>query len=179
MRGINDDELVPLLEFGGRVGAEVRFIEYMDVGGATHWRQDLVVPSAELLHSLSGYYGPISAIPEPGSTAPAGRFRLPDGRTFGVIASTTEPFCRTCDRARLTADGVFYTCLYATDGLSLREPLRQGASPDAIRSLIETRWRQRADRGAEIRHELRDRSVFLPVTALRADPHLEMHKRGG
>ncbi len=179
MRGINDDELVDLLEYGGRVGAEVRFIEYMDVGGATHWRQDLVVPCSELLGRLSGHYGPVSAIREPDSTAPASRFRLPDGRTFGVIASTTEPFCRTCDRARLTADGVLYTCLYATDGLSLREPLRQGASPDTIRSLVESRWRQRADRGAEIRHELRDRSVFLPVTALRADPHLEMHKRGG
>lgn len=179
MRGINDDELVDLLEYGGRVGAEVRFIEYMDVGGATHWRQDLVVPCAELLGRLSGHYGPVSPVREPGSTAPANRFSLPDGRTFGIIASTTEPFCRTCDRARLTADGVFYTCLYATDGLSLREPLRQGASPEAIRSLVETRWRQRVDRGAEIRHELRDRSVFLPVTALRADPHLEMHKRGG
>ena len=74
---------------------------------------------------------------------------------------------------------MLYTCLYATDGLSLREPLRQGASPDTIRSLVESRWRQRADRGAEIRHELRDRSVFLPVTALRAYPNLEIHKRGG
>jgi cyclic pyranopterin phosphate synthase len=179
MRGINDDELVDLLEYGGRLGAEVRFIEYMDVGGATHWRQDLVVPCTELLDRLTRHYGPVSAIREPASTAPANRFRLPDGRTFGVIASTTQPFCRTCDRARLTADGVFYTCLYATDGLSLREPLRQGASPDTLRSLIEARWRQRVDRGAEIRHELRDRSVFLPVTALRADPHLEMHNRGG
>lgn len=179
MRGINDDELVELLEYGGRVGAEVRFIEYMDVGGATHWRQDLVVPCAEILERLTGHYGAVHAIREPASTAPANRFQLPDGTTFGIIASTTEPFCRTCDRARLTADGVFYTCLYATDGLSLREPLRRGASPDTIRNLIEARWQRRTDRGAEIRHELRDRSVFLPVTALRADPHLEMHKRGG
>ena len=179
MRGINDDELVELLEYGGRIGAEVRFIEYMDVGGATHWRQDLVVSSADILNRLTGHYGTVHAIREPTSTAPASRYQLPDGTTFGIIASTSEPFCRTCDRARLTADGVFYTCLYATDGLSLREPLRHGASPEAMRDLIGARWQQRADRGAEIRHDLRHRSVFLPVTALRADPHLEMHKRGG
>jgi cyclic pyranopterin phosphate synthase len=179
MRGVNDDELVDLVEYGARVGAEVRFIEYMDVGGATHWRRDLVVPRIELVDRLSAHYGAIAALEEPGSTAPANRFVLPDGRTFGVIASTSEPFCRTCDRARLTADGVFYSCLYATDGLPLREPLRAGMPPAELEAMLRARWTARSDRGAEIRHELRDRSVFLPVTALRADPHLEMHKRGG
>jgi len=179
MRGVNDDELVDLVEYGARVGAEVRFIEYMDVGGATHWRPDLVVSRVELVDRLSAHYGAIAALEEPGSTAPANRFVLPDGRTFGVIASTSEPFCRTCDRARLTADGVFYSCLYATDGLPLREPLRAGMPPAELEAMLRARWTARSDRGAEIRHELRDRSVFLPVTALRADPHLEMHKRGG
>lgn len=180
MRGVNDDELVALLDYGWRLGAEVRFIEYMDVGGATHWRPDLVVPRAEMLARLSAILGSVVPADEPRSAAPADRFVLPDGRAFGIIASTTEPFCRDCDRARLTADGYFYTCLYATDGLALRDPLRAGLSADAIRSLIEGRWARRDDRAAVLRHEMQDRrTVFLPVSALRADPHLEMHKRGG
>ena len=96
-----------------------------------------------------------------------------------MIASTTAPFCRDCDRARITADGMFFTCLYATDGLALRPSLRRGDPDEAIARQIETRWLARADRGAEERVEMRDRSAFVPVSALRADPHLEMHKRGG
>jgi cyclic pyranopterin phosphate synthase len=179
MRGVNDDELVNLIEYGTHVGAEIRFIEYMDVGGATHWRPDLVVSRRDIVERLSAHYGAIDAIVDPGTTAPASEFRLPDGRVFGIISSTTEPFCQSCGRARLTADGVFYTCLYATDGVSLREPLRAGVSQDDLETLVRERWTARANRGAEVRHELRDRSVFLPVAALRADPHLEMHKRGG
>lgn len=180
MRGVNDDELVALLDYGARLGAEVRFIEYMDVGGATRWRHDLVVSRAEILARLSESLGPARPADEPRSAAPADRFVLPDGRVFGIIASTTEPFCRDCDRARLTADGQFYTCLYASDGLALREPLRAGVSADVIRTLIKNRWAARDDRAAELRHEMQDRrTVFLPVSALRADPHLEMHKRGG
>jgi cyclic pyranopterin phosphate synthase len=179
MRGVNDDELEALLEFAASIEAEVRFIEYMDVGGATRWAADTVVPRTEMLDRLRARFGEVRAIEEPGSTAPADRFALPDGRRFGVIASTTAPFCADCDRARITADGVFYTCLYATDGLALRPALRQGDSADAIATQIEARWRRRTDRGAEERVELRDRGAFVPVAALRADPHLEMHKRGG
>ena len=179
MRGLNDDELEPLIDFASAIDAEVRFIEYMDVGGATRWSTDTVVPRAELLDRLRARFGRVTAIEEPGSTAPADRFALPDGRIFGVIASTTAPFCAACDRARLTADGVFYTCLYATDGLALRPPLRRGDAPDAIAAAIAARWTRRADRGAEERLALRDRGAFVPVAALRADPHLEMHKRGG
>ena len=119
MRGVNDDELEPLLDFAASIGAEVRFIEYMDVGGATHWSSDTVVPRAEMLERLRTRFGTITSLEEPGSTAPAGRFALRDGRVFGVIASTTAPFCSDCDRARVTADGMFYTCLYAADGLAL------------------------------------------------------------
>ncbi len=113
MRGVNDDELEPLLDFAASIGAEVRFIEYMDVGGATRWSSDTVVSRAEMLDGLAKRFGRIAAVEEPGSTAPADRFALPDGRVFGIIASTTAPFCRSCDRARITADGMFYTCLYA------------------------------------------------------------------
>ena len=179
MRGVNDDELEPLLDFAASIAAEVRFIEYMDVGGATHWSSDTVVPRTEMLERLRRRFGGIKTIEEPGSTAPADRFALPDGRVFGVIASTTAPFCRDCDRARITADGMFFTCLYATEGLALRPSLRRGDPDEAIAGQIEARWRDRADRGAEQRVEMRERSVFVPVSALRADPHLEMHKRGG
>ena len=179
MRGVNDDELEPLLDYGASIGAEVRFIEYMDVGGATRWRSETVVPRRELIERLTTRFGAVTAIEEPGSTAPADRYALPDGRLFGIISSTTEPFCRDCDRARITADGVFFTCLYATDGLALREPMRQGASPKTMAALVEERWTARRDRGAEERVEVRDRTVYIPVATLREHPHLEMHKRGG
>jgi GTP 3',8-cyclase len=177
-RGDNDDELVDLLEFGREHDAEVRFIEYMDVGGATKWRPDAVVSRAEMLARLSHHYGPIAPVDEV-SSAPAERFRLPDGRTFGIIASTTQPFCRTCDRARLTADGVLLLCLYAQHGTDLRRPLRAGASHDTLRRLIEAVWASRADRGAEERRAVRGRGAFIPVSVLKRDAHLEMHTRGG
>src|SRR5207244_298270 len=117
MRGVNDDELADLIEFGRTVPAEVRFIEYMDVGGATRWSMDQVVSRAEILEVLALRYGTIEPLVEPASTAPAERFRLSDGTTFGIIASTTAPFCRSCDRSRLTADGMWYLCLYAVAGV--------------------------------------------------------------
>src|SRR6516164_6364801 len=147
MRGVNEDELAALIEYGKSARAEVRFIEYMDVGGATRWSAD--------------------------------RFTLGDGTTFGIISSTTEPFCRSCDRSRLTADGMWYLCLYATQGLDLRGPLRRGASSDDLRTLIANRWRSRDDRGAEQRLALGGQRAFVPVQdLLKRDPHLEMHTRG-
>jgi cyclic pyranopterin phosphate synthase len=178
IRGVNDDELAPLVEYGRTVGAEVRFIEYMDVGGATHWSPERVVPRTEILGALERRFGPIR--PEPGeASAPAERFRLADGTIFGIIASTTAPFCRSCDRSRLTADGLWYGCLYAANGTDLRAPLRAGASREELRAILEGTWRARADRGAEERLALRGRSPLLPVDTLRRDPHLEMHTRGG
>jgi cyclic pyranopterin phosphate synthase len=109
IRGTNEDELIDLIEYGKRVEAEVRFIEYMDVGGATQWSMDKVVSRADILAHLEHHYGTISPIREH-SSAPAERFRLPDGTVFGIIASTTTPFCRSCDRSRLTADGMWYLC---------------------------------------------------------------------
>jgi GTP 3',8-cyclase len=180
IRGVNDDEVADLIEYGKSVDAEVRFIEYMDVGGASRWSPERVFSRREILGVLSRRYGSIESIAEPGSSAPAERFALPDGTTFGIIASTTEPFCRTCDRSRLTADGMWYLCLYATRGLDLREPFRRGASIDDIKALIAGAWRDRTDRGAEERLALGDRRAFVPVQdLLRKDPHLEMHTRGG
>jgi len=178
MRGVNDDELAPLIEYGRTVPAEVRFIEYMDVGGATRWSKDKVVSRAEMLETLARRYGRIEPVIEE-STAPADRYRLPDGAVFGIISSTTEPFCASCDRSRLTADGVFYLCLYAQQGVDLRGPLRRGASRGELSALITGAWSRRTDRGAEERLRLRDRTPLVQIGRLREDPHLEMHTRGG
>jgi cyclic pyranopterin phosphate synthase len=178
IRGVNEDELVDLVEFARRHEAEVRFIEYMDVGGATHWSLSRVVSRREMLDALSGHYGPITPVIEE-SSAPADRYTLPDGTTFGIISSTTEPFCESCDRSRLTADGLWYLCLYAPRGTDLRGPLRAGASPEDLAQLIHATWEVRSDRGAEERLASRDRSPLIPVDRLRRDPHLEMHTRGG
>jgi cyclic pyranopterin phosphate synthase len=178
IRGVNEDELAPLLEFGRRAGAEVRFIEYMDVGGATRWSRDKVVSRAEMLGALARRYGPITPVSEK-TSAPAERFRLADGTVFGIIASTTAPFCGFCDRSRLTADGLWYLCLYAAGGTNLAQPLRAGASRQELQEFIGAIWRGRADRGAQVRLGMRDRAPLVPLTTLRRDPHLEMHTRGG
>jgi GTP 3',8-cyclase len=179
IRGFNDDELEDLLRFARDQRAELRFIEYMDVGGATGWRMADVVSQREMLARLAAAFGPVEPLPEPGSSAPAERFRLADGTVFGVIASTTQPFCRTCDRARLTADGHLYRCLYAVEGLDLREPLRLGHTDLVVAGLIAEAWRARTDRGAELRSLLPERGALFQLDSLRADPRKEMHTRGG
>jgi GTP 3',8-cyclase len=178
IRGVNDDELIELIEFARTVPAEVRFIEYMDVGGATRWSMDQVVSRDEMLGVLERHYGPIEPLVEQ-TTAPADRYRLQDGTVFGIIASTTAPFCASCDRSRLTADGIWYLCLYAQRGTDLRGPLRDGASREALKTLVASTWRDRRDRGAEERLQLRHRSPLVQIAKLREDPHLEMHTRGG
>jgi len=178
IRGFNDDELVELIEFGRQYGAEVRFIEYMDVGGALRWSPQQVVSRAEMLRQLERRYGRATPLEESGS-APADRYRLPDGAIFGVISSTTQPFCGTCDRARLTADGMMFLCLYASQGIDLKRRLRAGEPEDAIASAITAAWRHRADRGAEERLRVSARGVLFPLDELRKDPHREMHTRGG
>ncbi len=178
IRGTNDDELIPLVEYGRGVGAEVRFIEYMDVGGATKWTGQAVVSRREMLARLDDHYGAIVPIDE-ASSAPAARYRLPDGTTFGIISSTTEPFCAACDRSRLTADGVWLLCLYAAAGTDLRRPLRAGASAEELRRLLTAVWSVRADRGAEERLGMDRETTLIPVRSLRRNAHLEMHTRGG
>jgi cyclic pyranopterin phosphate synthase len=187
MRGENDDELADLIEFGRSNRVEVRFIEYMDVLGATKWSMAKVVSRDEMLQRLEQRYGKVKAAAET-SSAPASRFLLPDGTVFGIIASTTSPFCRTCDRSRITADGMWYRCLYATSGTDLRKLLR-GAPVNAnasrepadteIANLIAEAWRGREDRGAEERASRNHREAFTAIEELRRDPHLEMHTRGG
>jgi GTP 3',8-cyclase len=181
IRGFNDDELGELLEFGRAEGAELRFIEYMDVGGATHWSMGQVVSQREMLERLGRRYGPIAPVAQMGgdARAPAERFRLPDETTFGIIASVTAPFCRTCDRSRVTADGTWFLCLYAGQGVDLRAPLRGGADDEELAALIRATWQGRTDRGAEERLGVADRAALYRIDSLRADPHREMHTRGG
>jgi cyclic pyranopterin phosphate synthase len=155
----------------------VRLIEYMDVGGATHWSMERVVSRREMLERLAERYGAVAPIEE-ASSAPADRYRLADGTVFGIISSTTQPFCSDCDRGRLTADGLWFTCLYAGTGLDLRRALRAAATPEEIAALIRSGWEARRDRGAEDRLAGRDRTL-IPLERLRRDPHLEMHTRGG
>jgi cyclic pyranopterin phosphate synthase len=178
IRGTNEDELVDLLEVGKRFDAEVRFIEYMDVAGATQWSMERVYSKVEILSVLEECYGPAEPMEE-GRWAPAQRFTLPDGTVFGIISSTTEPFCRTCDRSRLTADGLWYLCLYAHEGVDLRQSLRDSASNEELVSLIRAKWTARDARGAELRKELDDRSPAARAEDLQKDPHREMHTRGG
>ena len=178
IRGVNDDELIELIAFGREHHAEVRFIEYMDVGGATQWSMDRVVSRTQMLDLVAERYGTPTPLHEE-SSAPARRYQLSDGTTFGIIASTTAPFCADCDRSRLTADGMWYLCLYATEGIDLRRSLRSGVSPEAIGAILRASWGQRRDRGAEDRLASGARAPLIPLDRLRRDPHLEMHTRGG
>jgi len=180
VRGFNDDEMVQLLEFARGRRVEVRFIEYMDVGGATRWSPGDVVSRSEILEALGAHFGPLEPVDEPGEIcAPAERFALSDGTTFGVIASTTTPFCRSCGRSRLTADGMWLLCLYADTGTDLKTYLRQGAPDDEIAALITSVWLSRRDRGAEERLGMPGRGPLHMQEQLRRDSHREMHTRGG
>ena len=181
IRGFNDDEVPDLVEFGRSRGAEVRFIEYMDVGGATRWRAADVVPQPEILAAVARRYGPVRPLAGRGS-APAERFALSDGTAFGVIASTTRPFCGACDRARLTTDGLAFLCLYGERGLDLRGRLRGGATRAELAAAVAEAWRGRDDRGAERRKALGHRGArgaLLGIEELRRAPHREMHALGG
>jgi GTP 3',8-cyclase len=179
MRGLNDDELADLIEFGRALDAEVRFIEYMDVGGATRWSAGQVVTRSEILDNLGRRFGGVQPLPAKQGPAPAARYVLPDGTTFGIIASVTQPFCGACDRARLTPDGVCLLCLYAREGVDLKPLLRSGVAPEEIAARIAAIWRNRNDRGAEERPALASRGALFQIEDLRKDPHREMHTRGG
>jgi len=182
IRGFNDDELIDLLEYAKSRKLELRFIEYMDVGGANRWSMKDVVPIGEILDLLESHYGPIDRV-EPTNEyeerAPASRFVLSDGTVFGIVASTTRPFCQTCDRSRMTADGMWFKCLYAPDGINLKDVLRATDDDNKIAETIRGSWEKRTDRGAEERLLLPNRSAFRRTGAECSGRHLEMHARGG
>jgi cyclic pyranopterin phosphate synthase len=178
MRGTNDDELLAMLDFARERALEVRFIEYMDVGGATRWDMSRVVSATEIIERIGAARGGVTPEDLERTAAPADRYQTGDGQRFGVIASTTRPFCGGCDRARLTADGQFITCLYARAGTPIAKVLRTHGARAAADSIIEL-WTRRSDRGAEERAVLTTREALAQPGELQREPHLEMHTRGG
>ena len=167
-RGVNDHCVLEMAEHFRRAGHVLRFIEYMDVGTTNHWSMDDVVPAAEILHTIDASWSLEPLQPSyPGEVAT--RYRYRDGAgEIGLIASVTQPFCGSCTRARLSADGKLHTCLFATAGHDLRGLLRGGASDQEITRHLRSIWTHRADRYSEAR------------TALSADePKVEMSYIGG
>jgi cyclic pyranopterin phosphate synthase len=150
-RGVNENSVLDMARHFRGTGCIVRFIEYMDVGTANGWRLDDVVPAAEMIEMIDDELPLEPVDPNPGGEV-AQRYRYRDGGgELGVIASVTQPFCSECTRARLSAEGVLYTCLFAASGHDLRALLRQDRSDEQIAEYLETTWRARTDRYSEIR----------------------------
>jgi cyclic pyranopterin phosphate synthase len=167
-RGVNEASLLPMARWARETGVTLRFIEYMDVGHSNGWRLDEVVPAAEIVEVIAAAW-PVEAAEPTYRGEVAGRWRYADGGgEFGVISSVTQPFCRDCTRARLSAEGRLYTCLFAVDGHDLRELLRSGASDAGLAEAIESIWLRRGDRYSELRS--------AATTAL---PRIEMFAMGG
>jgi cyclic pyranopterin phosphate synthase len=167
-RGLNEDSVLPMARFARERGYTLRFIEYMDVGHTNGWALAEVVPAAELVGTI-GTELPLEPLPPqyPGEVASRWRYRDDVGE-IGVISSVTQPFCGGCTRARLTAEGVLYTCLFGTEGVDLRAALRDGHDDDALRTQLEGVWSARVDRYSELRSE-----------ATVALPKVEMSRIGG
>jgi cyclic pyranopterin phosphate synthase len=156
MRGTNDGEIVDLVERFRGSGHIVRFIEYMDVGNRNHWTMDRVVPSRELVERIAQRW-PLHPVDPNYRGEVAERYAFDDGvGEVGFISSITNPFCGDCTRARLSSEGVLYTCLFARSGVDLRAPLRKGATDAELSELISSTWLQRGDRYSEIRSSLQN-----------------------
>jgi cyclic pyranopterin phosphate synthase len=150
-RGENDDSIVPMARWARDEGLILRYIEYMDVGHSNGWRLDDVVPAAEIVAAIDSVM-PLQPVEPAYQGEVARRWRYRDGSgEIGVIASVTAPFCGDCTRARLSADGKVFTCLFATAGTDLREPLRSEATDEELAALIGGLWSARTDRYSEIR----------------------------
>jgi GTP 3',8-cyclase len=155
-RGLNDHTALDLVEHFRGTGVIVRFIEYMDVGNRNHWSLERVVPSKELMQRIHARW-PLHAVEENYRGEVAERYAFDDGSgEVGFISSVTNPFCGACTRARLSSEGVFYTCLFATAGTDLRAPLRNGATDTELLELIRTTWQGRGDRYSELRQSLKN-----------------------
>lgn len=167
-RNINDHTILDLVEHFRKGGHTVRLIEFMDVGNVNHWDRQLVVPSAELLKVIHDRWSLRPVAKQPlGETAR--RYAFNDGHgEIGFISSITEPFCGDCSRARVTADGTFYSCLFSARGTKLRDRIRDGMDEEELTGVIRGLWEKRADRYSELRNQ-------LP----RATPHVEMYRMGG
>lgn len=170
-RGINDHTIIDLLEHFRDTGHIVRLIEFMDVGNRNNWHMDQVVPSRKLLEMVQQRW-PVRAVGKNYPGEVARRYEYVDGRgEIGFISSVTEPFCGGCSRARLSADGMLYTCLFANQGTDLRAPLRKGADDNEMTDILSRIWLQRADRYSELRRpDLAEAHILRKV---------EMYRIGG
>ncbi|MCQ8280048.1 GTP 3',8-cyclase MoaA [Acetobacteraceae bacterium KSS8] len=171
-RGINDSEVLPLLERFRFTPVSVRFIEFMDVGNRNKWNIDAVVPSRELRDRVAARW-PVSPLPARYGGEVASRFRFDDGAgEIGFISSVSDPFCGGCTRARLSSEGKLYTCLFATEGTDLRRVLRdEAANDEALREMLRSVWLRRGDRYSEER-------ALVPAHG-DVQPKIEMHYIGG
>jgi GTP 3',8-cyclase len=168
-RGVNEASIVPMAAWARETGVILRFIEYMDVGHSNGWRLDEVVPAEELIDTIRGHW-PIEPADPSYRGEVADRWRYLDGAgEFGVISSVTEPFCRDCTRARLSADGKLYTCLFAVDGRDVRAVMRDGADDAALTAFLADTWARRDDRYSELRSRATTSSL----------PKVEMFAMGG
>ena len=167
-RGVNDHSVLDMADHFRGTGHVLRLIEYMDVGATNGWRLEDVVPAAEIVRSIDAVW-PLEPVEPNYRGEVARRYRYRDGSgEIGVIASVTQPFCRVCTRARLSADGQLYTCLFASRGHDLRSLLRGGASDDEIAERLITIWTRRTDRYSELR-----------TAETRPLPKVEMSRIGG
>lgn len=169
-RGINDESVLPLVRHFRGTGRIVRFIEYMDVGTKNGWDRSEVVPSAELKERIATEF-PIEPLDPNYPGEVANRYRFLDGEgEIGFVSSVTNPFCGNCTRARISTEGMLFTCLFASDGVDFRAPLREGATDAAILDRIDAVWTQRDDRYSEERSEQSDQEQ---------DDRVEMYQIGG
>jgi GTP 3',8-cyclase len=175
IRGTNDDEVLDLVEFARTNEFEMRFIEYMDVGNANAWSLEKTVTKKEILEIVSSRF-PVREVGRDHGSAPAVDYEFLDGRgEIGIIGSVTEPFCSSCTRLRLTADGKLVTCLFAESGFDLKGLLRSGASDDDIRAQVAKIWAARTDRYSDARWEQVQAGGYQP----RDHKKIEMITLGG
>ena len=172
-KGVNDHTIVDLARHFQGTGHIVRFIEYMDVGNRNGWKLDEVVSAAEIVALIDAEM-PLEPAEANYIGEVASRWRYRDGSgEIGVIASVTQPFCSDCTRARLSTDGRLYTCLFASNGVDLRGPMRGGASDEELNSIITGIWSRRRDRYSEERAEMTDNDAVAQL------PKVEMYQIGG
>ena len=174
-RGVNDDDILELVEFSREHGLAIRFIEYMDVGNSNNWTSEKLVSKAEILEKISSRY-PLREIGRDQGSAPSVDYEFIDGRgDLGVIASVTEPFCSSCTRARLTADGKLVTCLFSQRGHDVKALLRNGTSDEDLVKFLSGVWQARRDRYSADRLEAMRSSHYDP----KSHKKIEMISLGG
>jgi len=174
-RGVNDDDILPLVEFSREHGFAMRFIEYMDVGNSNNWTSEKLVSKKEIIATIHSRY-PLKEIGRAQGSAPSVDYGFVDGRgDVGVIASVTEPFCSSCTRARVTADGKIVTCLFSDVGHDIKALVRSGASDEEILKLLSSIWMQRTDRYSLERLEALRTASYDP----KSHKKIEMISLGG